>query len=102
MSTNKTTNVDNTKNVVENILNKITEGAAGIEDTSKFSIHAVDVQEYFLKKSDKVASKKNSKTVAQGKCKREILSTDLTEGMSIVALPYEKQTENSKTLNEGI
>lgn len=52
-----------------------------------FTIHAVAMKEYFdeqSKKEDK-ATKKNAKTVAIDFVKREVLSTELEQGMTIRA-----------------
>ena len=57
------------------------EGAAGIKDFEKFSIGAVDTQIYFKDKN----KKRGSYNVVPKSLKREILSTDLREGMSIKA-----------------
>jgi len=57
---------------------------AGKDDS--FTIHAVAMKEYFdeQSKEDK-ATKKNAKTVAIDSVKREVLSTELEQGMTIRA-----------------
>ena len=67
------------------------EGAAGIKDSGKFSIEAVNTQIYF---KDKGLEPYN---VVSNSLKREILSTDLAEGMSIKAVTHKNRREEGFT-----
>lgn len=68
------------------------EGAAGAKDSGKFSIEVVNTQIYF---KDKGLEPYN---VVSNSLKREILSTDLREGMSIKA---EVTNKNSKEIEDN-
>ena len=59
----------------------IIEGAAGIYD--KFELCAVDMQQYFLGKDQEKADKKNTKMATKKSVRREIISTELMQGMTI-------------------
>ena len=70
------------------------EGAAGKNDTFKF--RAVELQEYFSEQSkDKKATKKSIKTVTPNFVQREVLSTELEQGMTIKAEDGGKQQARS-------
>lgn len=60
------------------------ERPAGINDS--FKIVGVEIQEYFNEQSkEEKATKKNTKMVTPNSVKREVLSTELTQGMVIKA-----------------
>lgn len=60
------------------------EAPAGINDS--FQIVGVEMQEYFNEQSkEEKATKKNTKTVIPNSVRREVLSTELVEGMVIRA-----------------
>ena len=58
------------------------ERPAGLNDT--FTISGVEMQQIF-KGDEEKATKKNTKTITPNYVKREVLSTELTEGMTIRA-----------------
>lgn len=70
---------------------KISEGAAGFYE--EFELEAVDMQQYFDKKvsKDQKPNKRNSKTIIPNRIRREILSTELMEGLTIKAMPGTKR-----------
>ena len=71
------------------------EGPAGVNDS--FTINGIEMQQIF-KGNEEKATKKNAKTVAPKTVKREVLSTDLTQGMSIKAEDGGKpQTRSEET-----
>ena len=60
------------------------ERPAGINDS--FKIVGVEIQEYFNEQSkEEKATKKNTKMVTPNSVKREVLSTELAQGMVIKA-----------------
>lgn len=63
------------------------EGAAGIKDSGKFSVEVVNTQIYF---KDKGLEPYN---VVSNSFKREILSTDLIEGMTIKAVTHKNRRQ---------
>ena len=69
------------------------EGAAGVQDSGKFSIEVVNTQIYF---KDKGIEPYN---VVSNSLKREILSTDLEEGMSIKVETTNKNRKKLETLS---
>ena len=58
------------------------EGPAGVNDT--FTINGVEMQQIF-KGDEEKATKENAKTVTPNHVRREVLSTELAEGMTIRA-----------------
>ena len=71
------------------------DGPAGV--TGSFTINGIEMQQIF-KGNEEKATKKNVKTVAPKTVKREVLSTDLTQGMSIKAEDGGKpQTRSEET-----
>lgn len=58
------------------------EGPAGVNDS--FTINGVHMQQIF-KGNEEKATKKNSRTVTTNSVQREVLSTELTTGMTIRA-----------------
>ncbi len=69
---------------------------AGKNDS--FKICAVAMQEYFNEQSkDEKATKKNAKTVTSNSIQREVLSTELEQGMSIRAEDGGKQQARGET-----
>lgn len=77
MAVNKATTVDN---------KKIIEGPATQYDSNKFGIYAIHMQEIIktVGKNEK-PNKKNAEMVVTNKIARPVLSTDLTQGMTITA-----------------
>ncbi len=71
------------------------EGPAGVNDS--FTINGVHMQQIF-KGDEEKASKKNAKTVTPNFVQREVLSSDLTKGMTIKAESGEKpKTKNGES-----
>lgn len=62
--------------------------AAGLGDSNEFSINIIDTKIYFEGKEVKIPYNVVSKSL-----KREILSTELMEGMSIEAVTYENRNK---------
>ena len=68
---------------------EIIEGPAGVNDS--FQIAAIEMKQ-FVNEKDK-PTKKTAKTVVPNSTSKEVLSTELTEGMTIKAVPENSRGE---------
>jgi len=85
MAVNKATTVDN---------KKITEGPATMRDSNEFEICAIRMQEIVkMTEKNEKPNNKNTKMVAT-KVRRQVLSTDLMQGMVISARSGGKPDKN--------